>query len=123
MHATAPRPPRTKSGFTLVELIVSLALLDALLLALAATNAYVTRELGIATARTAALAAAHMRVERLASLSCGPPRNGEATLGPSMREWWSDSPASGATRLISDSIALITRRGHAAVVLRVRRSC
>ena len=123
MRATAPRPPRTPSGFTLVELIVSLALVDGLLLALVATSAYVTRELGIATARGAAIAAAYARMERLASLSCGPPRSGQATLGPSIQEWWSDSPASGSTRVISDSVALITRRGRAAVVLRGRRSC
>jgi Tfp pilus assembly protein PilE len=123
VQATAARSPRDRSGFTLVELIVSLALVDALLLVLVAMSAYVTRELGIATARTTALASAHARLERLASQVCGPARSGEAPLGPSMREWWSDSPASGATRMLSDSIALITPRGHVAVVLRGRRSC
>jgi type II secretory pathway pseudopilin PulG len=119
----APYSSRARSGFSLVELIVSLALIDALLVALLATNAYVTRELGMAAGRTSALAAAHARIERLASLSCGPPRSGEAMLGPSMREWWFDSPASGVTRVLSDSIALITQRGRVAVVLRGRRSC
>ena len=123
MRDNAPHSPRTRSGFSLVELIVSLALVDALLLALLTTSAYVTRELAMSTARTAALAAAHSRIERLASLSCGPPRSGEAILGSSMHEWWSDSPASSATRVLADSIALITWRGRVAVVLRGRRSC
>lgn len=123
MQATTPRSARDTSGFTLIELIVSLALVDAVLLALVATSAYVTREIGIATARTTALAAANARVERLASLTCGAARSGETALGPSMREWWSDIPASSATRVISDSIAIITPRGHIAVVLRGRRSC
>ena len=123
MQAITSRSPRDRSGFTIVELIVSLALVDAVLLALVATSAYVTRELGIATVRVAAIAAAQARLERLASLPCGPPRSGEASLGPWMREWWFDNPASGNTRVLSDSIALITRRGPVAVVIRGRRSC
>lgn len=123
MHTASVRTAHARKGFTLVELIVALALVDALLLALIATTSFVVRELGVATARARALAAARARVERLASVSCGSQRSGQSASAAGLREWWSDSPASSATRVLMDSVEIPTRRGVATVVLRSRRSC
>ena len=124
MTGRAERSARDKrNGFTLVELIVALALLDAVLLALVATSAFVVRQLGSSTARATAIAAARARVERLASQACGPAANGEAAPAPGVREWWSVAPASSATRVLADSVAFTTSRGVGTIVLRSRRSC
>lgn len=123
MPRSTARTSRNRHGFTLVELIVALALVDAALLALLGTSAFVMRELGIASTRTTAIAAAHARIERLASTSCGVAESGGSAPAPGLREWWTDTPASSATRVLVDSIELTTARGPAIIVLRGRRSC
>jgi Tfp pilus assembly protein PilV len=112
---------RCKRGFTLVELLVALVLLDCALLALAGTLALLSREIAAATAKSRALTAAHARLAWLAASSCGPSRSG-AQDGPP-REWWTDHPTPARTRILVDSVEYQARGVTLALVLRTRALC
>jgi prepilin-type N-terminal cleavage/methylation domain-containing protein len=123
MKRTRRPDKNARRGFTLLELMVTLVLVDVALLALVSTTAFVARTLGAAASQQAAVAAARARLERLASLACSGNSSGESRPGPGMREWWSVSAASADSRLLVDSIQLTTRRGPRMLVLRSRVSC
>ena len=135
MHARTARPnvvanneplplaiaQRCKRGFTLVELLVALVLLDCALLALAGTLAQVSREIAAATAKSRALTAAHARIARLAASSCGALTSG-AYEGPPP-EWWTDRPTAFGTRVLIDSVEYLVRGARRAVVIHTRTPC
>lgn len=109
-------------GFTLVELLLTLLLVDVALLTLVGTIAVITRQLGDAAARSAAFAIARNRVERLTSQGCASAASGDSVPAPGMHEWWSATPAAAFT-LFSDSVELTTRHGVRTIVLRGRTAC
>ena len=100
-HAT---PLRSRPGFTLVELLIALLLLDCALLGLVGTSALITRWLGTAANGARAGSAAAARVERLASLSCSTATSGETIEARGMREWWIVQLNGNGTRLLADSV-------------------
>lgn len=120
MDARIVRRP-CKRGFTLVELLVALVLLDCAILALVGTLALLSREIAAATAKSRALTAAQARIARLAASSCGASRSG-ALEGPP-REWWTDRPTASRTRILVDSVEYQARGVSRAVVLRTRAPC
>src|SRR5262245_26262800 len=120
LHAVAD-VPRCRRGFTLVELLVALVLLDCALLALAGTLALLSREITAANSKSRALAAAHTRVAWLAASSCGAPRSGAEERPP--REWWTDRPTISRTRVLVDSVEYQARGVSRALVLRTRALC
>ena len=75
-------------GFTLVEVLVAIVLIEVGLLALTASSAIVIRETLLARARVPALEIARNRVETLAALPCSA-TSGGATGPNGFREDWS----------------------------------
>ena len=116
-----------RPGFTLVELLVALVLLEIGLFALVATSTLVTREMGAAARRAQALSVAANRLERLASMSCDAPEGagGEVVPYPGVRERWAVTGERGEseTRTITDSVEFTTSVGTRALVLRSRAPC
>ena len=95
---------RNRPGFTLVELLIALLLLDCALLALVGTSALITRWLGTAANGARAGSAAAARIERLASLSCSTTTSGETIDPRGMHEWWIVQLNGDDTRLLADSV-------------------
>ena len=111
--------PSTRSGFTLPELIVALALLSVGALALVAATASAIRTVAEAGSQDAATLAARNRVEELASADCSILRDtAGADSGPSGREWWTVAASRNGTRLIADSIEYFYRDRRQILALR-----
>jgi len=115
-----PRPP---SGFTLIETIVALVLLQIAMLALAATAGVAARDLSDALVRRRAFAIATNRAERLRPQACISPSSGVNHPGPGMMEsWWITEV--GRARGVTDSVSVaLTRGGRTAAVVRVWVLC
>src|SRR5690242_4271343 len=96
----APSPSRGRTrrpGFSLVELLVAIILIDVGLLAVVQTHAVVVRRRNELRAQSAAVAAAASRVERLVAAPCAPATGAAAS--PVYDETWLVRP-SGQTREI-----------------------
>ena len=112
----------SRTGFTLVEVIVAIVLIEIGLLALTASSAIVIRETLFARARIAALEIARNRVESLASAPCVSTAGSVA--GPSgFQEDWSVRLAPVSAREIRDSVTFTLQRATRAVVFQTRTPC
>ena len=119
------RPTRRSSspaGFTLVEVLVAIVVIELGLFALTASSAVVIREALIVRARTSALDAARNRVETIASSACA------ATVGTfsspnGIHEVWSARLVPVSTREIRDSVTFTVQRVTRTVVLQTRTPC
>lgn len=100
-------------GFTLVETIVALLLLQIVMLALAASAGVAARDLSDALARRRAFAIARSGAEGLRSRACAPAEAGTRTLAGGMVEHWRVD-ASGPARAVTDSVSLQLTRGRRA---------
>jgi prepilin-type N-terminal cleavage/methylation domain-containing protein len=128
MYLSSARPrrpgqsgPRHRAGFSLIELLVAVILVDVGLLALVQTSAIVVRRRNEARARESAVAAAAARVEEILASPCGT-AEGAANATASSETW--TSSVAGTTRDVSDSVSF--RRPAAsshAFVLHTRTSC
>ena len=115
---------RRRRGFTFVELLVALILVDVALLALVATAALVRREIDAAAWRTNALAAAGRTLDRLASqASSDGASTGEASPRADLRERWTVASEAAGTRVLADSVHVTTGIGTRVLVLRTRARC
>jgi Tfp pilus assembly protein PilV len=76
-----------RSAFTLVETLVALVLLEAGMLALAASSAVAARDLAIAHRGLRAQSLARNRVERLWATACSSPASGEAVAAGFVERW------------------------------------
>src|SRR5207249_8651152 len=106
-------------GFTLVELLVSILLIDLGLLALVAGSAVIVREVGDAHARSAAV---HAAIDRLESAGAGPcvAAAGDADGPHGMHEHWTVTPLPNRTHEIVDSVTYPYAGTERRVVLRTR---
>ena len=116
-------PRRGRRGFTLVELLVALVLLDIGLLALVGLTASLSRSVDRLRASARAESIATARVERIAATPCTASATGSERPDAAVTEWFSDQPAPNGTRLIVDSVAVTTVRGTRTAVLRTRARC
>jgi type II secretory pathway pseudopilin PulG len=114
---------RARPAFTLVELMVSMLLIDVALLALVASGALVIRQASDGHVHSSAVRAA---VNRLESLSARFPCVASTgyVVGPhGLREDWSVRPVAAGEREIVDSVRYPQSSGTRAVVLRARTPC
>ena len=118
-RASARAPARRARGFTLVELLVAIVLIDAGLLAVVQTTAVVVRRRNDARARAIAAYAAATRLEQLLASPCATTSGASGTAG--LTETWS-SQLAGHTRGVSDSVAFGVPASHV-VILRTRVLC
>jgi prepilin-type N-terminal cleavage/methylation domain-containing protein len=117
------RAPGRRKGFTLIELLIALVLLNVGLFALVGIAATISRDANHSRSEANALSVASARLERAASLACRgsgsvvePGRNGVV-------EWFSETDAPNATRLLGDSVVVATSSGPRSFVLRTRAPC
>lgn len=126
-HRSPRLPPphggRARTGFTLIELLVALVLLDIGLLALVGLAASLSRSLDRARADGHAQSIATARLERIASAPCTASASGTQSSNPADSEWFTDQPAPNGTRLLTESVRVVTSRGARIVALRTRARC
>ena len=102
---------------------MALLLLDVGLLALVGFAAALYRDGGDTRASSRAWAVASARIERMASLSCGGPSAGTATWARGISEWFTETAAPNDTRLLADSVRVVTSRGVQVATLRTSARC
>ena len=115
----SPREPRR--GFSLIELLVALVLVDVGLLALTGTTLAVVRQRAELRARDAAVRAASARLEWLGAGPCQP-TSGSSAPRPLVVEHWDAQPGVNATRRLTDSVTFGPGDAHA-FVIRTRLPC
>jgi Tfp pilus assembly protein PilV len=114
----SPRRSRLRPGFSLLELLVAMLLIDVAILGIVHTHAIVVRNRNEMRARSAAVTGAAARIEQILASPCTA-GSGSSVL-PASVEFWS-SRLDGQTREISDSI-VFGASAHV-VVLRTRFPC
>lgn len=114
---------RARAGFSLIELLIALVLLEIGLLALVGMTGASTREADAARRAAAALSVASARLERAESLSCRGGNSGIWPAGPGLTESYEEIVGPNGTRVISDSVVVVTTRGSRAIVLRTGGRC
>jgi Tfp pilus assembly protein PilV len=113
--------PRARTGFTLVELLVAVVLIDVGLLALAGTTAVLVRRSTELRARSQATALAANRLQTLSITACQP-RAGTAA-SANFAEHWAEFAASTTTRELRDSVTFTAYGAQHAVVLATKLPC
>ena len=127
MHATRWRRASNEArlalrrGFSLIELLVSLVIVDVGLLALAGTTLALVRQRTDLHARAAAIRAASARLEWLGAGPCEV-TSGSAASATELAERWTARLESNATRELTDSVTFGLGAQHA-VVVRTRLPC
>ena len=116
-------PSTTRRGFTLIELLVALLLLDVGLLALVGFATALYRDGNETRGLARAWAIASARVERMASLSCDGVTAGSATYAGGVSEWFSDAARPNETRILADSVRVVTSRSVVIASLRTAARC
>jgi len=112
---------RTKSGYTLVELIVALLLFAVGGLALASTSAVLGRALNTDARRERAARIAGSQIEQLAA-SCQSAADGGRSY-PGIRSDWAVSHPDANTIEIHESVGYESARGHRTDDYRVLMGC
>lgn len=111
-----------RRGFTMIELLVAVVLIDVGLLGLVAASAVVVRANGDLRARSAATRAAANRVQALVASPCAS-ASGSAAPAAGMRERWDVTLSPHHWREIRDSVAYDVSGATRSFVLRTRATC
>jgi prepilin-type N-terminal cleavage/methylation domain-containing protein len=111
-----------RRGFTLVELLVAVVLVDVGLLALVTGTAVLVRRQNELRARAAAVRFASNRLQLLAASACAP-ASGSAPAAVGVTEWWSAESRANHTRELRDSVAFTVSGVERSLVLRTRLVC
>jgi len=122
VQPAADRTSTRRPGFSLVEVVVALVLINIGLLALIAATATAIDQVGDLDRQRRATRMAQSRVESLAVQPCGGSSVGIASPETGMRETWSVGAAMGSVREVTDSIEFpgrVTNR----VVIRTMAPC
>jgi len=122
---------KNRSGFTLIEVMVSIVILGVGVLALLSTSALVTRMIGRGNITTKATQLATTRLEILrqqglaSTPSCGTLANGTATAANGMTEAWTvTTPAvSAKLRQLSVTVTYPIARGTRTATMTTQLRC
>jgi prepilin-type N-terminal cleavage/methylation domain-containing protein len=112
----------SRRGFTLVELLVAIVLVNVGLLALVGGSTAVVRRHTAIRARTAAVQTAALRLELMAATSCSAVVAG-STATSAGSEVWASSVLPNGVRELVDSVVYLDGGLRATVALRTRISC
>jgi Tfp pilus assembly protein PilV len=113
---------RSRRGFTLVEVLLAVLLIDVGLLALVATSAVLVRQTNALRLRNAALRTATNRIQQLGAGSCAA-TSGFAVTPDGVREQWSADSLGTGFLDVRDSVSFLVGSASHAVVLRTRVPC
>ena len=119
----ARRARTGRDGFTIIELLLALVLLDIGLFALVGLGAAISRTATAMRTSSLGVSVAWGRVERMASAGCGGALSDIEAPRRGITEWFSDIPAPNDTRALSDSVAVMLPRSVRVVVARSRARC
>lgn len=114
------RPPRTRPGFTIVELLVATVLIQIGLLATVAASTVLVRAVRTEESRWLAVQIAADRLERLGTTACAPVAV-SASSGDGIHESWRVTVSSGV-RDMRDSVSY-GPGGPRSLVLETRAPC
>jgi Tfp pilus assembly protein PilV len=121
-HKTGALCATARSGFTLVEVLVAVLLLDIGLLALAAGSAALVRQTNMLRARQVALQLAEVRIETLGARGCV--AAGGSASGPlGFTEDWSSQLIGRLALELFDSVTFTVQRQTRSIALRTRLPC
>lgn len=112
---------RSRAGFSLVELLVALTVLNVGLLALVAGSAAVVRRHNAIHARAAAARVAASRLERLAAEGCAALSGSTATVDGT--EAWTVTIPAPTVREMVELVKYAAPTGTAVISLRTRAPC
>lgn len=113
--------PRTRRGFTLVELMVAMSILAVGVLGLAATAATVAKLVGGAKQQTLAAAAAQSRLERLRAVPCAARAGGTDTSRGVIVAWTVDTVRRAVK--VGVAVSFETTRGRRTRLYRSTMPC
>jgi prepilin-type N-terminal cleavage/methylation domain-containing protein len=109
VSCTMPDRFRSRSGFTLLEVLIALVILGIGILGLAGSTALVSRLVGDGSRLTLASTIATSRLERLRSLGCNAPTAGSA-LTRGIEERWTVAPLGAFPSRASEAQLSVTYR-------------
>ena len=113
---------RSHRGFTLLEVLIAVVLIDVGLLALVAGSAVLIRQTAEMRAHSAAVRAAANRLQMLGATTCSA-RTGNASGPFGISESWSVELHANGVREVRDSVTYAGASGPRALVLRTRLPC
>jgi prepilin-type N-terminal cleavage/methylation domain-containing protein len=113
---------RARRGFTLIEVVVAVVLIDVGLMSLVAGSAVLLRRIAQTRAESAARQTAGNRLETLASQRCV--ASVGTSVGPNgLREEWSSELSGAGTRELRDSVTYTALGQIRSIVVRTRGPC
>jgi prepilin-type N-terminal cleavage/methylation domain-containing protein len=98
------RRPRTRAGFTIVEMIVAIMVFTIGVLGLAGTAAYVARQMNGGMQQTLAATIAQSRIDSIAGTGCRAVAGGTATNKGISERWTVDRPANFNVLRITEQV-------------------
>jgi prepilin-type N-terminal cleavage/methylation domain-containing protein len=121
MHNQGVAARRTRRGFTVIELVVTIVVLTVGLLAMAANSAVIGRQMRGARVMAEAANTAQARFELLRAKPCNALSGGTATVGEVTEVW----TATNATRtvVVTDTVKYTTRNGEQVHAYRTSIPC
>jgi Tfp pilus assembly protein PilV len=112
----------TRPGFTLVELLVAILLIDVGVLAMVSATAMIARHQVALRTRIAAAQLAANRIQRLTAAPCAV-STGSATAERGIVEYWGAELLPNAERDLRDSVVFTVDGVERATVVRSRAPC
>lgn len=125
MHSWRPYPDEkvSRDGFTLLEVLLAVMLVNLALLALVSATTILVRQINEEHARASAFRAAANRLQLLGASGCAA-TGGSAQLTANLRETWTVVAQANGIRELADSATFtVPPLSERAVVLRTRLPC
>jgi Tfp pilus assembly protein PilV len=114
--------PRARRGFTLIEVVIAVILIDVALLALVGSTAVLVRQANTLRMHNAAIAIGSKRLQLLGTSPCVA-ASGEASDARGIQEFWFAVVMPNNVRALSDSVSFSIGAVAKSVVLRTALPC